>query len=156
MILVVPDASTHKLSYDEWAATGFHGIDERYDDFGFVQFRGSPTIFAVTGYRSNAENGRAISYDEWQRYGFPTPELRAASRAATPPTTAPPVLPPPYQPPPITQPPVGNCHSSYPTTCIPPAPPDLDCDDVSARRFVVRPPDPHGFDADGDGIGCEG
>jgi endonuclease YncB( thermonuclease family) len=23
------------------------------------------------------------------------------------------------------------------------------------RRFAVVPPDPHGFDADGDGIGCE-
>jgi len=39
--------------------------------------------------------------------------------------------------------------------CIPPAPPDLDCGDISYRRFEVRPPDPHGFDGDHDGIGCE-
>ncbi len=50
----------------------------------------------------------------------------------------------------------NNCDSSYPDVCIPPAPPDLDCKDVSFRRFAVQPPDPHGFDGDGDGIGCEG
>jgi micrococcal nuclease len=50
----------------------------------------------------------------------------------------------------------GNCdRQSYPDACIPPYPPDLDCDDVSATAFAVRPPDPHGFDGDADGIGCE-
>lgn len=39
---------------------------------------------------------------------------------------------------------------------FPPPPPDKDCDDVSAQGFRVRPGDPHRFDADGDGIGCEG
>jgi hypothetical protein len=33
--------------------------------------------------------------------------------------------------------------------------PDLDCSDVPYRNFKVLPPDPHGFDGDGDGIGCE-
>jgi hypothetical protein len=49
----------------------------------------------------------------------------------------------------------GNCDPSYPGVCIPPAPPDLDCKDVTDRRFQVLPPDPHNFDRDGDGIGCE-
>jgi|GEM_PF-1585857 len=48
-----------------------------------------------------------------------------------------------------------RCDPSYPTVCIPPPPPDLDCDDIPYRNFVVRPPDPHRFDRDGDGIGCE-
>ena len=48
-----------------------------------------------------------------------------------------------------------NCHPSYPTVCIPPPPPDLDCKDIRARRFLVLPPDPHRLDADWDGIGCE-
>lgn len=52
-------------------------------------------------------------------------------------------------------PPIGNCHPSYPGVCIPPAPPDLDCGEIPFRRFAVVPPDPHGFDGDGDGIGCE-
>lgn len=49
----------------------------------------------------------------------------------------------------------GRCDPSYPTVCIPPAPPDLDCADVPYRRFRVLPPDPHHFDGGGDGIGCE-
>jgi endonuclease YncB( thermonuclease family) len=54
-----------------------------------------------------------------------------------------------------TEPPGGDCHPSYPTVCIPSPPPDLDCPDIPYRRFTVRPPDPHRFDGDGDGIGCE-
>lgn len=49
----------------------------------------------------------------------------------------------------------SNCDPSYPTVCIPPPPPDLDCKDIPYRRFKVLPPDPHRFDGDGDGIGCE-
>ena len=48
-----------------------------------------------------------------------------------------------------------RCDSSYPTVCIPPAPPDLDCADVPHTNFRVRPPDPHRFDGEGDGLGCE-
>lgn len=52
-----------------------------------------------------------------------------------------------------------DCESSYPDVCIPPAPPDLSCDDVEYlwgyRDFVVYPPDTHNFDGDGDGWGCE-
>ena len=50
----------------------------------------------------------------------------------------------------------GACDPSYPGVCIAPYPPDLDCADVPYRRFQVLPPDPHGFDGDHDGIGCEG
>jgi micrococcal nuclease len=39
--------------------------------------------------------------------------------------------------------------------CIPPPPPDLDCGDIPYKRFRVLPPDPHRFDGDNDGIGCE-
>jgi micrococcal nuclease len=49
----------------------------------------------------------------------------------------------------------SNCDPAYPTVCIPSPPPDLDCKDISFRRFQVLPPDPHHFDGDGDGIGCE-
>jgi micrococcal nuclease len=49
----------------------------------------------------------------------------------------------------------GSCDASYPTVCIPPPPPDLDCGDIPHRSFKVRPPDPHRFDGEGDGLGCE-
>lgn len=48
-----------------------------------------------------------------------------------------------------------KCDPSYPDVCIPPPPPDLDCTDISYRNFKVLPPDPHRFDRDRDGIGCE-
>ena len=48
------------------------------------------------------------------------------------------------------------CDPSYPDVCIPPPPPDLDCKDITYRRFRVLPPDPHKLDGpDHDGIGCE-
>jgi hypothetical protein len=56
---------------------------------------------------------------------------------------------------PTTTRPPSNCHRSYPDFCIPPPPPDLDCDDVNGNDFTVLPPDPHGFDGNGDGVGCE-
>lgn len=54
--------------------------------------------------------------------------------------------------------PGGNtkCAGSYPEKCIPPAPPLLTCQDVGLKNFLVLPPDPHHFDPDRDGIGCEG
>jgi len=36
-----------------------------------------------------------------------------------------------------------------------PESPDLDCSEIDERGFKVRPGDPHGFDSDGNGIGCE-
>ena len=48
-----------------------------------------------------------------------------------------------------------ECEPSYPDVCIPPPPPDLDCGEIPYRGFTVLPPDPHRFDGDRDGIGCE-
>jgi hypothetical protein len=47
-----------------------------------------------------------------------------------------------------------SCDPSYPTVCIPPPPPDLNCADIEFRNFVVLQPDPHRFDGNKDGIGC--
>jgi hypothetical protein len=38
---------------------------------------------------------------------------------------------------------------------MPPPSPDPDCRDVPYRRSKMLPPDPHYFDGDHDGIGCE-
>jgi micrococcal nuclease len=52
-----------------------------------------------------------------------------------------------------------NSAASYPDVCIPSPPPDLDCGQITYRNFrviyTVANPDPHGFDSDRDGIGCE-
>jgi endonuclease YncB( thermonuclease family) len=55
----------------------------------------------------------------------------------------------------------GNCDPHYPTVCMPPSPPDLDCADLSFRGFQVlhdptpKTPDPHSFDNNFDGVGCQ-
>jgi hypothetical protein len=62
-------------------------------------------------------------------------------------------------PPPPPPPSGGKCAASYPTVCIPPPPPDLDCGEIPYRNFRVRwdvaDPDPHRFDGNRDGVGCE-
>jgi hypothetical protein len=68
----------------------------------------------------------------------PTTTTTTTPATTSPPTTAPP-----------------NCHPSYPTVCIPPPPPDLNCGDVPYQGFTVLPPDPHNFDGNHDGVGCE-
>lgn len=53
----------------------------------------------------------------------------------------------------------STCEPSYPDVCIPIGSADLDCGDMDTKRFRVlwnvANPDPHRFDADADGIGCE-
>jgi hypothetical protein len=55
---------------------------------------------------------------------------------------------------PITAIPQSGCDPSYPEFCIPPPHPLLNCD-TQQKNFTVLPPDPHGFDRDKDGRGCE-
>ena len=86
--------------------------------------------------------------------GVPTSEapVEATIAAAPPPT--------PQQAPPPPPPASGGawCDPSYPGVCIPPYAEvgDLDCGDVPHVGFAVHPPDPHAFDGNRDGEGCEG
>jgi len=49
------------------------------------------------------------------------------------------------------------CDPAYPTVCVQSPPPALTCSDIPFRRFtVIKHPDPHRFDPDGNGVGCEG
>lgn len=54
----------------------------------------------------------------------------------------------------------SDCEPSYPAFCLPVGSADLDCGDIEERAFTVRwdvaHPDPHRFDGNGDGLGCEG
>lgn len=92
------------------------------------------------------------------------PTTPAPPTTAAPPTTTKPKAPPTTRPAPrkttpkparTTTKPARNCDPSYPTVCIPPAPPDLDCGQITQRNFKVLPPDPHRFDGNKDGVGCE-
>jgi micrococcal nuclease len=50
--------------------------------------------------------------------------------------------------------PGGQCDPAYPDFCLQPGLADLDCGDVPYRHFLVVAPDPHGFDDNGDSVGC--
>jgi micrococcal nuclease len=84
----------------------------------------------LSAYRRAEKAGRKRPQNVWR--GCPVP--------AAPPAAAP----------------RAGCDASYPTVCIPPPPPDLDCADVPYSNFAVRGADPHRFDGEGDGVGCEG
>jgi hypothetical protein len=47
----------------------------------------------------------------------------------------------------------GPCEPGY-DPCVPSYPPDVDCPQVGGPVDVTGP-DPHGLDADDDGVGCE-
>jgi len=54
-----------------------------------------------------------------------------------------------------------ECDPSYPTVCIPPSPPSLDCADIAPLRnfpvdWTVANPDDHHLDGDHNGVACEG
>jgi len=83
--------------------------------------------------------------------GFVPPSPTTAATHTPTPTS---FIPPPRTPTPTTAS-RTNCSPSYPDVCIPPPPPDLDCGEIPYRNFRVLPPDPHRFDGDRDGIGCE-
>jgi hypothetical protein len=52
-----------------------------------------------------------------------------------------------------------TCSPSYPDFCIPPPPPNLNCDSpaiANRKNFTALPPDPHGLDGnDNDQLACE-
>ena len=96
------------------------------------------------------KNGLAIArYDSRDGYGFHPREARyvAADKGAKQLVCAP--KPQPF----VQQPPTGNCAPGY-SPCVPPYPPDVDCPDVDGP-IRVSGSDPHGLDADGDGVACE-
>lgn len=88
------------------------------------------------------------SYCPWNAELVDLVDYRTAGPVETPPTEEPNEEPSPEP----------TCDPAYPDFCIPPPPPDLDCNADALNgehNFTVLAPDPHDFDIDGDGIGCE-
>lgn len=101
------------------------------------------------------EEGLAIArYDSRDGYGFHTrePVYIEAEQTSVRQDCAE-VAPEPAQPEPAVPQPGADCDPNY-TPCVPPYPPDINCSDISFPVRVIGS-DPHGFDADGDGFGCE-
>jgi endonuclease YncB( thermonuclease family) len=98
------------------------------------------------GYRQIVRGLADARYDDGQYGTHPRRAKYRRADATHPDQTCQPTTPPP--------PPPSGCDPSYPDFCIPSPPPDLDCPDIGAS-FTVVGSDPHGFDADGDGVGCD-
>jgi micrococcal nuclease len=120
---------------------------------GFAQVSTWPpdVKYADTLYVQAEQDAQSAGRGRWGATPAPVPAPLPPAPAVTPAPPAPPV------------PPASNCEASYPGVCIPIGSADLDCRDMYAQgisRFVVLwnvpNPDPHRFDGDGDGIGCEG
>jgi hypothetical protein len=102
----------------------------------------SITVVAQAGQLAHCQPGESCAYlPITQGGGYVPPTATAVQPTAIRPT-------------PTRDP--ATCDPSYPSVCVPPPPPDLNCGDILYRRFTVLPPDPHNFDRDNDGIGCEG
>lgn len=102
------------------------------------------------------QEGLAVArYDSRDGYGFHArePAYVAADQSAVQRTCAA-VAPEPDPPAPAAPQPGADCDPNY-TPCVPPYPPDINCSDISFPVRVIGS-DPHGLDADGDGVGCEG
>src|SRR3989304_3189590 len=110
-------------------------------------------IAAALAFACSGEDSTRAGTPSTPRSGEPT--VGATSRPSATATPIPPTATPRPQPM-ATATLTENCdRQSYPDVCIPRFPPDLDCGQIRFRRFTVRQPDPHGFDADRDGVGCE-
>jgi endonuclease YncB( thermonuclease family) len=96
------------------------------------------------------KSGWAIArYDSRDGYGYHSREnVYIATDKATPDRRCPQPLA--LAPAPAAK---GNCAVGY-EPCVPPYPPDVDCADVDGPVSVTGS-DPHGLDADGDGVACE-
>lgn len=126
-------------------------------------------VIRSDGYSLNVELAAAGLGTVDDRFTSEDPDLATRARAAqagAEPASCAEVAPPPPPPAPEPEPepepaapqppPAGDCHPAY-TPCIPPTPPDLNCPDVDGPIQVDHAHgDPHGFDRDKDGVGCEG
>jgi hypothetical protein len=66
------DGVKHKLTYNEWAASGFRAFEWRSSQ-GFVKLSWAPNIVRITNLATG--DGYSIGYPEWAAESFPTPQV---------------------------------------------------------------------------------
>ena len=69
-IIASLDEVSHKLTYAEWAATGFRTPTSKHE--GYMKLTWDSSI----AYMYEPDDGYRISYQDWVDAGFPTPEQR--------------------------------------------------------------------------------
>ncbi|MEU4740962.1 hypothetical protein AB0G02_10935 [Actinosynnema sp. NPDC023658] len=66
------DAVKHKLTYNEWSASGFQPFGTRSNE-GFLKLSWAPNIMRMTNL--SAGSGYSIDYGQWSNESFPTPRV---------------------------------------------------------------------------------
>lgn len=145
-----------RLLRDVWLEdpTGWVFVNLELVVLGYAQVTTyPPDVKYVDELLAAQDEARTLGLGLWGDEPTATPEVtpRPTARPTTRPTPRPTHRPPQATPRPLPR----NCDASYPDFCIPPPPPDLDCGDIGYTDFTVYEPDPHRFDGDNDGIGCE-
>jgi hypothetical protein len=64
------DGVNHKLSYQEWADSGFRPYDQRSNE-GYLKLTWAPEFARMSNLSTGA--GRPMGYNEWRDEAFPTP-----------------------------------------------------------------------------------
>ncbi|MEU4444925.1 hypothetical protein AB0K14_03065 [Actinosynnema sp. NPDC050801] len=72
LFVEAPDRTSHKLTYDEWAAAGFRPPGWNHNS-GFLKLSWAPNIMRMTDLKSGI--GRSIDQGDWHREGYPTPQV---------------------------------------------------------------------------------
>ena len=154
-----------KLVYNETEPEGLAEWCRQNPDADWAPFAFTGHGASVFGW--SCDNGEVVvqrnDFDphDYDELGYP---LGSWVEIPEPQDKEKPVPPPPPDSPFAQPPPAGAILSdpSYPDLSIPWGPlqggpdyPDYDCEHIPFRSFRVLLPDSHGFDADGDGIGCE-
>jgi hypothetical protein len=167
------DGVNHKLSYQEWADSGFRNYVKRSNE-GYMKLTWAPEFARMSNLSTGA--GRPMGYAEWQEEAFPTPQavqripgdkfykdcgsstiwyagpgmnrpvsLREWQDAGSPAPTV-----------------SGNCSSPAPAPAPAPAPEPVyyaNCDAVRAAGkaplYSWQPGYRPGLDGDGNGVACQ-
>jgi len=66
------DGVNHKLTYDEWAASGFRPFDDRSNE-GWLKLTWSPEIARMSDLA--AGYGKRATEEEWRQHDYPTPMM---------------------------------------------------------------------------------
>ena len=114
-----------------------------------------PNVAHVDEFTAAQERARSANSGLWVGCSESSTSTGGEGFAEQPPPPPPAPDPPPTTAAPAEPAPRDGCDPSYPDVCIPPAPPDLDCGEIQFEDFRVTGSDDHGFDGEGDGIGCE-
>ncbi len=135
------DAYGRILGYIDVPGSGDYGLSMIESGFA-AEYTYDAAYHRQRAYRAAQRRAQTASHGIWRRCGGVDTPLEQPTTEPEPTSEAPP-----------TADSGAGCAAGY-SPCVPSYPPDLDCDDVDGP-ITITGNDPHGFDADDDGVGCD-